>query len=340
MMKYSPLDLINYYRREGRFPPTDVMLTHVGIRRKHPEMPQKIQLEHTTSCNFRCITCSRETLHKTRLNRNITLDEFKALIEKIPSIKEIQMQGMGETFLNVNLPGILLYCKEKGIGLTTTTNGSLIDKHLDKIGYFKSITISVDSSEAKNFEEIRIGGKLDKTLENIGRIVEEKRKRGYKTTIGINTVVSHMNYVEIPKLVEIAISLGVDHIGFVEVANWEVPGEKDFEKDAAFIVAARKKSGEIKSLIDAERAKHPNFEIQHEGPQKVKPTCSWPFTSAFITGDGYVTPCCRRPNPDVINFGNINDTSFEKIWNSEKYVAFRENMKEGKTNPICDGCPD
>jgi len=45
-------------------------------------------------------------------------------------------------------------------------------------------------------------------------------------------------------------------------------------------------------------------------------------------------------DPDVINFGNIFQESFEKIWNGEKYQNFRKTIIKNLANQICDNCPD
>ena len=349
-MRYSPLELFGYLKRERRLPPLEVILVNAGVRRDNPNLPHKIQIEHTTSCNFRCITCSRtawatENPTDPRLNKNMTLEQFKIIHSQIPTLREVQMQGMGETFLNPNLKDILEYCRSKRIAVTSTSNASLMDKNsnLELIGYFKEIVFSMDSASARNFAQIRVGGQLNKTVENISRVVKEKRDKGYKTNICINSVITHLNYTEIPAMVEIAYSLGVDQIGFVEVEHWMTPGEKGYDAEERFINEAKTKSFEIKNLIDEEVHKYqkdyPKFRIRYESTQKMKPTCHWPFTQAFITAEGYVTPCCLRPDPNVLNFGNINEKSFKEIWNSPQYIDFRKSMAEGESNPICDHCP-
>ena len=133
-MAYSPLGIFSYVRHKKRRFTFDVTLSNIDIRRNHPNLPHKIQIEHTTSCNFKCITCSRTTWSNAnptdpRLNKNMTLDQFKAIHQKIPTLREVQMQGMGETFLNPHLKDILDYCKANRIAVTTTTNASLMDKN-------------------------------------------------------------------------------------------------------------------------------------------------------------------------------------------------------------------
>ena len=43
--------------------------------------PSTIQLEPTTKCNLKCVTCSRHTFETSRLNRDLTIDEFKYIID-------------------------------------------------------------------------------------------------------------------------------------------------------------------------------------------------------------------------------------------------------------------
>lgn len=335
----SPRAVISFLRREKRFPTFDEVLTTMGIRRERPRLPSYIQLEPTTRCNFSCIMCTRRKLNPTRLNKDLTLDDFIAIIKQV-SPKKVKLQGMGEPFLNENLHDILKVGKMMGISFTTTTNGSLLHKYLDLIPYFDSITVSLDSTDDFRFKQIRTGGSLDKIVTNLELVVQQKRCRDGKTEIGINSVISHLNYDEIPKLVKLASRLNLDFISIVEVENWKTPLEEDYEEERAFIQKAREKSREIRELIMSCRQKYRNVKIYYSSSARRKTTCPWPFLAAFITVDGFVTPCCIRMDPEVINFGNVLEEDFRSIWYSDKYVNFRRSLIRNAFNPICDNCPD
>lgn len=315
-------------------------LSALNVRVERPPLPRHIQLELTTSCNFNCVTCSRKGFNPSRLNRNMTLEELKTILKGLPDIKMIQLQGEGEPFLNPHLPQLLEYCKSRGIKVSTTTNGSLIEKHIDLLKYFYRIYFSIDSADPETFEKIRLGGSFQKTANNIKLAVEERNKNKYKQEIMINSVISHLNFEEIPRLVELAISVGLDETAFVEVENWEVPGEKGYAAEREFIMKAREKSKEMEAVIKSTREKYPNINIIYTSSGKIKKKCVMPFSWSYITVDGFVTPCCHRVNPEVINFGNVYETPFREIWNSEKFVTFRKSMIKDLPNPICDECPD
>lgn len=64
------------------------------------------------------------------------------------------------------------------------------------------------------------------------------------------------------------------------------------------------------------------------------PDCESIYHVAEISPDGRVTPCRDYQDYTV---GNINEQSFYKIWNSEKFKKFRREMKKGLM-PVCTRC--
>lgn len=68
--------------------------------------------------------------------------------------------------------------------------------------------------------------------------------------------------------------------------------------------------------------------------------CMLGLLHTYISPDGNVMPCCIG---DITkeSLGNINDIStWDEIWNGERYKEFRRNMVSGNKNPICSGCYD
>ncbi len=64
------------------------------------------------------------------------------------------------------------------------------------------------------------------------------------------------------------------------------------------------------------------------------PECESIYHVAEISPDGRITPC--RDYQDY-TAGNINNESFYKIWNGEKFKHFRAKMKKGLM-PVCTRC--
>jgi radical SAM protein with 4Fe4S-binding SPASM domain len=321
------------------------------IRQRWPKkekmpFPVSIQIEPTTRCNFSCDTCSRKSLSKTRLDTDMTLENFKEIISKIPSVRLVKLQGFGETMINRELEDILKFGKIRGIKFRIITNGSLlVNENLRKLllNNFQSIFISIDSIDEKKFAELRKGGNLETIKKGIRQLADDKKKYKSGAKIGMNFVATHLNYREIPELLEFAKELGIKNIGIVEVENWYIQPQKEHKNGKAFVMKTRKVSQKIHDCVYGlvDDAKKYNIEVGFMPSGKRKANCRWPFDSLFITVDGYVTPCCIRMDPDVFNFGNIyNVKDFGDIWHSKKYRAFRDSMLHDKPNMLCDDCPD
>jgi radical SAM protein with 4Fe4S-binding SPASM domain len=63
--------------------------------------------------------------------------------------------------------------------------------------------------------------------------------------------------------------------------------------------------------------------------------CVLPWDNANVLANGDIKPCCWCRG----NIGNLNDASFEDIWNGEKIVELRKNILEGEIHPMCLNAP-
>jgi len=248
---------------------------------------------------------------------------------------------MGEPLLNKEIFKITQFGKKKNIKFTTTINGTLINSdNIDLIlENFQEIVISLDAANKEDYLQIRRVDLFDKVVENIKSIVKRKKELNINSRIILNSVVSHLNYQEVPLIVDLGKNCEVDSISFVEVENWKTPLEQDYEGERKFIQQSRKFKKEIQKII-LEHKEKKIIEIQYLFSDQRKNKCFWPFYYCFITVDGFVTPCCIRMDPEIFNFGNIFEEPFKEIWNGIKYQKFRETMIKNLSNPICDNCPD
>jgi MoaA/NifB/PqqE/SkfB family radical SAM enzyme len=302
-------------------------------------MPSYIQLEPTTKCNCMCPTCTRKTLSSNRQNKDLSLEEFKKIISQIPTLKQIKLQGMGEPLLCPDLRRILAHGIAKGIDFTTISNGTMLsDENIDLVlTYFKSFTISFDAGTKATFEKTRVGADYEKVIHNIEKLMKRKNELESKTVISLNFVATHLNFREIPLFFELGEKLGIDNIGVVEVENWLIPTQKEYREKNQFIKLSREIKKDIKKYVEDYKGK-PGIGLLSSDRRKYQ--CQWVLGAIFITVDGFVTPCCIRMDPDLINFGNIFYTSFKDIWNGKEIRKFRGARIWHLCNPVCDNCPD
>lgn len=67
--------------------------------------------------------------------------------------------------------------------------------------------------------------------------------------------------------------------------------------------------------------------------------CYIPCASIVITIEGNVLACYEDYHQKNI-MGNIHEQSLAEIWNSEKYISFREDLKKGhrRNHEVCSTC--
>jgi MoaA/NifB/PqqE/SkfB family radical SAM enzyme len=63
--------------------------------------------------------------------------------------------------------------------------------------------------------------------------------------------------------------------------------------------------------------------------------CRLPWKNANILSNGEVKPCCWCRG----DFGNLNERSFEEIWNSEKASELRCSIINNEIHPMCINAP-
>lgn len=72
---------------------------------------------------------------------------------------------------------------------------------------------------------------------------------------------------------------------------------------------------------------------------KKRRPCGGPFKAPVIHVDGRVTVCCRDVEMELC-LGNVNEESFDKIWNNEKATRIRLAHITGNFDefPKCKYC--
>lgn len=169
---------------------------------------KKLNLQITSQCNMDCKFCS--DLFKYQKEKSV--DEILEVIEKLPrnSIENIVITG-GEPLLYPELKSVLKGIKEKGFGVSLSTNGVLLEEKLDVLEYVDEITLPVDSGDSDILEEMgRDRLQLFITAKNISLL----RDKYPNVKIKISTVLTRKNIDDLNSLSGIIEMLYLD--------EWEV----------------------------------------------------------------------------------------------------------------------
>lgn len=181
--------------------------------------PWVIEMDPTTACNLACHDCiSANLLNQGGIDRERIKDlarEFKEM-----GVRAVVLIGGGEPMAHAEFGTLLDYFHEVGIHVGVTSNGTLIERYLDRLAEkTKWVRISVDAGSEEVFQEFRpspSGRSLFSTvmdgMRELGK--RKKGKLGYSFLVLSKTAngeVTHTNVYDIAKAAHLAKEIGCDY---------------------------------------------------------------------------------------------------------------------------------
>lgn len=302
--------------------------------------PSTIMLEVTNKCNLKCITCPREHGFGKEMDKGfMPFEQLTKVVDQCyPYIDSIGLTGLGETMLYPQLADAVRYIKSKSTGIITSisTNASMhqcIEKVEEMKGLIDTVQISIDGI-GEVYDSIRINGDFKYFISNVQEIA--KVTKGSGTHLTLNMVIVKENYQQMSDLVELAHETGIHFLNFT-LYNLASDTKNDISYYDFFttpeFIAALKKAHETAT-------KYPNLEFtvwDHTTPAGFR-KCHFPWTHFYITWDGWLVPCCAKPFPKEMNFGNVFETSLMECLNSKPYQEFRDMWFRNETPDFCKKC--
>ena len=306
-------------------------------------LPVKLDIENVSRCNFRCTMCQVSEWPKGRRARDMTLDEFKRLIDQQYSLVEIKIQGQGEpTLQGDDFIAMISYARSKAIWVRVITNGSLLHlrdnyKKLIDSGV-NEVQISIDGADKKTFEDIRRGSVFEQVIKNCRSINDYCHQLGIERT-KMWTVVQAGNRHQIRELIELGRDVGFKSLVFS--LNLEDFGLDSWrERNQAVSVGhsfTNRQALEFKEFGDSLGLKVRFWRSTSKySTDKVENLCPWPFERSYISSDMRVSPCCVIANPDIVDFGSAVD--FTATWKNEAMRQFRQDHLDGRIPEVCKLC--
>lgn len=317
-----------------------------GLRQRHraghSPFLVSAKLKLVDGCNLKCFMCD---YWKRKRPDELGTDEVIAILDDLAALgcKKVHYTG-GELFMRKDAVQLVEEASARGIRTNLTTNGTALDKkrlkQLLKVPV-RSVTLSIDSPVHHVHDRIRgVPGAWKKTVRTLDRLLE---KRGRKTRIRINTVVSRRNVRTLVQMVPFLRERPIDGWLLIPVDGPEAmtPDEIAFY------------TGRIAPIL-AESTGVPDFDPwvygrtadDHAlGAQQLYArghyrdhVCHIPWFHTLIGPSGDVYPCCqthRRMPP----LGNVRDTPLREIFAGEAYRKLRARMLIERL-PHCAECDD
>ena len=333
-----------------------------------------VYFKPTSACNLRCVMCGQygdkgnmKNCAAEEIKKTLPLETWKKFIDEIAPQRPVTYIWGGEPFLYPDLFPLARYMVEKGLYVSVNTNGTLMERHAEEIvrDRWSTIFVSLDAFRDVN-DSLRGKGAYDKVIAGFKAINREKQKqKSNYPFLGIVTVVTNRNYLDLANLAEASREWGID-LHMINMGTYTndniVAKQRRFMKeklDTDIDCLESYNTGynqgidgykfyDILQSVQEKDYGHPIITVPALNPEKinayygdletpVRNHCIVPWCQANVDYNGDVHFCADYP--DYI-LGNITKQSFKEIYNGERANKFRKTIHscEGGMFPGCLRC--
>ena len=320
------------------------------------------------TCNMRCAMCEEHSPHsplqaaRRREGRPRRLMPVELLRRTVADaaphgLREIVPSTMGEPLLYEHFGEILALCREHGVKLNLTTNGTFprlgAKAWAERIVPVASdVKISWNGATKATQEAIMIGSRWKKALDNIRTFIAVRdahaAEGGDRCRVTFQLTFMEANVAELADIVRLAARLGVDRVKghhlwahFDEIATQSMRRDRNaIRRWNEAVRAAGKAAAECMlpngrpvlleniDLLDEDGATH---DIAPGGP------CPFLGREAWVSAQGRFDPCCApdAERRSLGEFGSLHDRGLMEIWRGD---AYRTLVATYRNRALCLGC--
>ena len=274
----------------------------------------------TYRCNAKCTMCNRYKV-PSKPEEEITVET----IRKLPEMYFTNITG-GEPFIREDLKDIVRELYKKSDRIVISTNGFFTDRIVDLCKEFPQIgiRISIEGLEQTNNEIRGLEDGFNRGYTTLKTLVDMGMK-----DVGFGMTVQDKNAPDLVPLYEISDELGMEfataslHNSFYFVESNNIIDDR--------LMVAENFEKLINKLLDSNspkkwfRAYFNHGLINYIFSQKRLLQCDMSFDTFFIDPFGDVMPCNGTKEKEVM--GNLNEQSWDELWNSEKAEAVRKKVR-------------
>lgn len=278
-------------------------------------------------CILRCPLCPTGRGTLKRRQGKMALDDFKKLIDEVAEYAYfLDLYNWGEPFLHPQIFDMIDYASSRNISTKISSNLNYFDAEMAEraiVSGLEELVISLDGADQETYETYRVGGSLDKVVENIRSLVRQRElHRSPFPLLTIRVLLNRHNEHQIPAIRQLGKQMGVDNFVVAPIMV-NTDSQEDMER----------------WLPASDRHSFYDYQTRQDRTlQKVK-TCPYLWETCVISWEGAVSPCCWHDDP-ANDFGNAFAEPLKDIWNNEFYVASRQVFRgeEGERETVCTRC--
>ena len=279
----------------------------------------------TYRCNARCTMCNRYKA-PSKPEDELTLET----IRKLPQMSFTNITG-GEPFIRTDLKEIVRELYKKSDRIVISTNGFYTDRIIDLCKEFPNIgiRISIEGLEQTNNEIRGLEDGFNRGVTTLKKLVEMGMK-----DVGFGMTVQDRNAADLVPLYRLSNEMGMEFATaslhnsfyFVETTN-RIHDRPMVARHFEDLINELLRSNSPKKWF---RAYFNHGLINYIYGQKRLLPCDMSFDTFFVDPYGDVMPCNGTKEKEVM--GNLNQQSWEELWNSEAAEQVRKKVRRCDRN--------